>query len=153
MNGEHCDACSQRPEFTCQVVPHSLGGSGAHRRPRASLPDTAHCTPRPSCFPMPWFIDPFHLAKLANDALPAARRRVTFDAHSRHGGKQDPEWVNRRRPLELANNCRIEHSRDDVQRSDELSDPLRSHRQRGTASPNRGMLTRSHRRQICRREF
>lgn len=44
-------------------------------------------------------VDHFHLVKLANDALTAVRRRVTFDAHGRRGGKNDPEWANRRRLL------------------------------------------------------
>ena len=44
-------------------------------------------------------VDHFHLVKLANDALTAVRRRVTFDAHGRRGRKQDPEWANRRRLL------------------------------------------------------
>lgn len=44
-------------------------------------------------------VDHFHLVKLANDALTAVRRRVTFDTHGRRGRKQDPEWANRRRLL------------------------------------------------------
>ena len=44
-------------------------------------------------------VDHFHLVKLANDALTAVRRRVTFDAHGRRGRKHDPEWANRRRLL------------------------------------------------------
>jgi transposase len=44
-------------------------------------------------------VDHFHLVKLANDALTAVRRRVTFDTHGRRGGKNDPEWANRRRLL------------------------------------------------------
>lgn len=44
-------------------------------------------------------VDHFHLVKLANDALTAVRRRVTFDAHGRRGRTQDPEWANRRRLL------------------------------------------------------
>ncbi|WP_308297602.1 ISL3 family transposase [Tsukamurella paurometabola] len=44
-------------------------------------------------------VDHFHLVKLANDAVTAVRRRVTFDAHGRRGRKQDPEWANRRRLL------------------------------------------------------
>ncbi|MDP7736052.1 ISL3 family transposase [Mycobacterium paragordonae] len=44
-------------------------------------------------------VDHFHLIKLANDALTAVRRRVTFDTHGRRGRKQDPEWANRRRLL------------------------------------------------------
>lgn len=44
-------------------------------------------------------VDHFHLVKLANDALTAVRRRVTFDAHGRRGRKRDPEWANRGRLL------------------------------------------------------
>ncbi|MCB9408873.1 ISL3 family transposase [Mycolicibacterium sp.] len=44
-------------------------------------------------------VDHFHLVKLANDALTAVRRRVTFDTLGRRGRKQDPEWANRRRLL------------------------------------------------------
>ena len=44
-------------------------------------------------------VDHFHLIKLANDALTAVRRRITFDAHGRRGRKHDPEWANRRRLL------------------------------------------------------
>lgn len=44
-------------------------------------------------------VDHFHLVKLANDAVTAVRRRVTFDAHGRRGRKKDPEWANRRRLL------------------------------------------------------
>ncbi|MDF3285115.1 transposase [Gordonia sp. N1V] len=44
-------------------------------------------------------IDHFHLVKLANDAVTAVRRRVTFDTHGRRGRKHDPEWANRRRLL------------------------------------------------------
>lgn len=44
-------------------------------------------------------VDHFHLVKLANDALTAVRRRVTFDTHGRRGRKHDPEWANRRRLL------------------------------------------------------
>ena len=44
-------------------------------------------------------VDHFHLVKLANDALTAVRRRVTFDTHGRRGRKKDPEWANRRRLL------------------------------------------------------
>lgn len=44
-------------------------------------------------------VDHFHLVKLANDMLTAVRRRVTFEAHGRRGGKNDPEWANRRRLL------------------------------------------------------
>ena len=44
-------------------------------------------------------VDHFHLVKLANDALTAVRRRVTFATHGSRGRKQDPEWANRRRLL------------------------------------------------------
>lgn len=44
-------------------------------------------------------VDYFHLVKLANDAVTAVRRRVTFDTHGRRGRKRDPEWANRRRLL------------------------------------------------------
>ena len=44
-------------------------------------------------------VDHFRLVKLANDALTALRRRVTFDAHGRLCRKHDPEWANRRRLL------------------------------------------------------
>ncbi|NKY21039.1 ISL3 family transposase [Tsukamurella spumae] len=44
-------------------------------------------------------VDHFHLVKLANDAVTAVRRRVTFDRHGRRGRKNDPEWANRRRLL------------------------------------------------------
>ena len=44
-------------------------------------------------------VDHFHLVKLANDALTAVQRRVTFDAHGRRGRKQTPSRANRRRLL------------------------------------------------------
>ncbi len=56
-------------------------------------------------------VDHFHLVKLANDALTAVRRRVTFDTHGRRGRKHDPEWANRRRLLTARERRRPEHSR------------------------------------------
>ena len=44
-------------------------------------------------------VDHFHLVKLANDALTAARRRITWELRNRRGRKVDPEWANRRRLL------------------------------------------------------
>ena len=44
-------------------------------------------------------VDHFHLVKLANDALTAVRRRVTWDLRERRGHRIDPEWANRRRLL------------------------------------------------------
>jgi transposase len=44
-------------------------------------------------------VDHFHLVKLANDAVTAARRRVTWELRNRRGRKVDPEWANRRRLL------------------------------------------------------
>lgn len=44
-------------------------------------------------------VDHFHLVKLANDAVTAVRRRVTWELRDRRGRKVDPEWANRRRLL------------------------------------------------------
>lgn len=44
-------------------------------------------------------VDHFHLVKLANDAVTAVRRRVTWETKHRRGRKNDPEWANRRRLL------------------------------------------------------
>jgi transposase len=44
-------------------------------------------------------VDHFHLVKLANDAVTAVRRRVTWELRNRRGRKVDPEWANRRRLL------------------------------------------------------
>jgi transposase len=41
-------------------------------------------------------VDPFHLVKLANDALTHVRQRVTREAKGRRGRLVDPVWVNRR---------------------------------------------------------
>ncbi|NJI05662.1 transposase, partial [Mycobacterium tuberculosis] len=44
-------------------------------------------------------VDHFHVTTLANDALTAVRRRVTWAFHDRRGRKIDPQWANRRRLL------------------------------------------------------
>ncbi|WP_230871938.1 transposase [Mycobacterium canetti] len=44
-------------------------------------------------------VDHFHVTMLANDALTAVRRRVTWELHDRRGRKIDPQWANRRRLL------------------------------------------------------
>lgn len=44
-------------------------------------------------------VDHFHLVKLANEAVTAVRRRVTWSLRERRGRKIDPEWANRRRLL------------------------------------------------------
>jgi transposase len=44
-------------------------------------------------------VDHFHLVKLANDAVTAVRRRITWELRNRRGRKVDPEWANRRRLL------------------------------------------------------
>lgn len=41
-------------------------------------------------------VDPFHLGKLANDAVPQVRQRVTRKLKGRRGRLADPGWVNRR---------------------------------------------------------
>ena len=56
-------------------------------------------------------VDHFHLVKLANDALTAVRRRVTFDTSAGVAAKQDPEWANRRRLLTARERLAPEHSR------------------------------------------
>lgn len=43
--------------------------------------------------------DHFHLVRLANQAVTAVRRRVTWQTHGRRGRKTDPAWAARRRLL------------------------------------------------------
>ena len=77
-------------------------------------------------------VDHFHLVKLANDALTAVRRRVTFDAHGRRGRKQDqvgqpaPSADRARTPGPKA--LRVDVERPDRQRP-QLPDPVGLHRQ------------------------
>ncbi|MEV7529377.1 ISL3 family transposase [Agrococcus sediminis] len=41
-------------------------------------------------------VDPFHLVKLANDAVTAARQRITREQKGRRGRLQDASWANRK---------------------------------------------------------
>jgi transposase len=51
-------------------------------------------------------VDPFHLAKLANDTLTGVRQRVIREQTGRRGRSVDPAWANRRLLLRAGNTLR-----------------------------------------------
>jgi transposase len=48
-------------------------------------------------------VDPFHLVRLANDAVTQVRQRVIREAQGRRGRLEDPAWTNRRLLLRAGN--------------------------------------------------
>ncbi|XTL04157.1 transposase [Mycobacterium tuberculosis] len=84
-------------------------------------------------------VDHFHVTTLANDALTAVRRRVTWAFHDRRGRKIDPQWANRRRLLTARNACRTKASPN--AESDQRRRPARRFSRPGSPKELRTLLS------------